>query len=88
VNEVRGVIEVKGLAGMTFEEIFSEIETNVGAINLSVLLDLSAAFVISFFPIPAAGGVVGDEFIEAPIAGGLAHLTPFSCHAGGIAGLF
>src|SRR4029077_10809054 len=42
---------------------------------------------VARLPVPAAGGRVGDVFVEAPVAGCVAHLPPFARHARGVAGL-
>ena len=64
-----------------------EVLDDIGAIRPFGEVQDLAVLVVLRFPIPAAGRVVGEEFVKTPVARQLAQLPPFAGLSRGIAGL-
>jgi hypothetical protein len=79
--EALGWLDIERLIPVPPDEFEGEFQDNIGAIcpfgevqDPAVLVDLR-------FPVPAAGSIVGEEFVKALSTWQLAQLTPLACRS-------
>ena len=87
MHQVHRVVEEERLVLVPPDEIEGEVLDDIGAIGPFGQVQDLAVLVVLRFPIPAAGRVVGEEFVKTPVARQLAQLPPFAGLSRGIAGL-
>jgi hypothetical protein len=88
MHQVHCVIEVERPVLVPMDEVKCEILNDIGSVGAFRQIQIFSILVVVRLPIPSTGGVVGQEFIKAPIARQFAHLPPFAGLARCVAGLF
>src|SRR5438105_1521229 len=87
MHQVHRVVKEERLVLVPPDEIDGEVLDDIGGVRSVWEVQGLAILVELRFPVPSAGGIVGEVFVKAPVARLLAHLAPLAGLSRGIAGL-